>query len=38
MSHYSQTDLDAIADKLNNRPRKTLNYDTPAERMSPVLH
>lgn len=28
---YSQADLDAIADRLNNRPRKCLGYRTPAE-------
>jgi IS30 family transposase len=28
---YSQAGLDAIARKLNERPRKTLGYRTPAE-------
>ncbi len=28
---YSQDQLDAIADRLNNRPRKCLGYRTPAE-------
>jgi IS30 family transposase len=31
ISGYSQTSLDAIARKLNERPRKTLGYRTPAE-------
>ena len=34
VSAYSQTKLNAVARKLNNRPRKTLNYETPAERFS----
>jgi len=29
---YSQAKLSAVARKLNERPRKTLNYETPAER------
>lgn len=29
LSIHSQTDLDAIAEKLNTRPRKTLEYKTP---------
>ena len=32
ISAYSQTKLNAVARKLNDRPRKTLNYETPAER------
>ena len=32
ISAYSQAKLNAVARKLNNRPRKTLNYETPAER------
>ena len=32
LSSYSQYKLNAIARRLNERPRKTLNYDTPAER------
>jgi IS30 family transposase len=31
ISGYSQASLDAIAPKLNERPRKTLGYRTPAE-------
>ena len=32
LSGYSQTKLNAVARQLNERPRKTLNYETPAER------
>jgi IS30 family transposase len=31
ISAYSQAKLNAVARKLNERPRKTLNYQTPAE-------
>jgi IS30 family transposase len=31
LAAYSQAELDAIADRLNNRPRKCLGYRTPAE-------
>jgi IS30 family transposase len=31
ISSYSQTQLNAVARKLNQRPRKTLGYQTPAE-------
>jgi len=34
LSVYSQAKLNAVARKLNNRPRKTLNYETPAEKFS----
>ena len=32
LSPYSQAKLNAIARRLNERPRKTLHYETPAER------
>lgn len=32
LSGYSQAQLNAIARRLNERPRKTLSYETPAER------
>ena len=32
LSTYSQAKLNAVARQLNTRPRKTLNYETPAER------
>ncbi len=34
ISNYSQAQLNAVARRLNGRPRKTLNYETPAERFS----
>jgi len=34
ISNYSQAQLNAVARKLNGRPRKTLNCETPAERFS----
>ena len=30
---YSQSDLDEIALRLNQRPRKTLGFETPADRL-----
>jgi IS30 family transposase len=35
LSAYSQAKLNAVAQRLNQRPRKTLNYETPAERFHP---
>jgi IS30 family transposase len=32
LSTYSQAELSAVARQLNERPRKTLNYETPAQR------
>ncbi|MPY81145.1 MAG: IS30 family transposase [Actinophytocola sp.] len=37
MARLTQDDLDAVAATLNSRPRKTLNYDTPADRMQALL-
>jgi len=37
MGGLSQHDLDEIAARLNNRPRKVLGYDTPAERFTAIL-
>jgi IS30 family transposase len=34
LSGYTQAKLNAVARRLNERPRKTLNYETPAERFS----
>jgi len=32
LSRYSQSQLNAVARRLNERPRKTLHFETPAER------
>ena len=37
LSGYSQAKLNGVARKLNQRPRKTLNYETPAERFSQLV-
>jgi IS30 family transposase len=37
LSVYSQADLDAVAARLNTRPRKTLEFDTPAARLAAVV-
>lgn len=37
VSNYSQAQLNAVARKLNERPRKTLHYQTPAERFSQLV-
>lgn len=37
LSNVSQAELDAVARKLNERPRKTLGYETPAERYRQVV-
>ncbi|VHO05320.1 IS30 family transposase [Candidatus Rhabdochlamydia sp. T3358] len=38
LSIYTQSDLDQIAKELNERPRKTLKFLSPAERLEEVLH
>jgi IS30 family transposase len=35
---HTPADLLAVAAELNARPRKTLNWDTPAERLNMLLH
>ena len=37
LSDYSQTQLDAIAQRLNTRPRLTLGYRTPAAKLAEVV-
>ena len=37
LSHFSQANLDKIALRLNQRPRKTLGLETPADRLRAVL-
>jgi IS30 family transposase len=37
ISEHSQAQLNAVARRLNERPRKTLNYKTPAERFSQLV-
>ena len=32
LSRYTQTQLNTVARQLNERPRKTLEYETPAEK------
>jgi len=38
LSGYSQAHLNRIALRLNQRPRKTLAFETPADRLRAVLH
>ena len=37
LSTYSQADLNAVARRLNMRPRKTLGYETPADRLATTV-
>ena len=37
LARHTQDDLDAIAAKLNTRPRRTLRYATPAEALNDLL-
>jgi hypothetical protein len=35
---YAQSDLDKVALRLNQRPRKTLDFETPASKLQAALH
>ena len=37
LSIYTDAELDAVADQLNGRPRKTLNWKTPSETLNETL-
>ena len=37
LSAYGYADLEHVAQELNGRPRKTLNWDNPAERMRDLI-
>jgi transposase, IS30 family len=37
LSSYSQADLDAVAARLNSRPCKTLDYQTPAAMLAAIV-
>ena len=37
LASYTQADLNAVAQRLNSRPRKTLGYATPADRLANTL-
>ena len=37
LSVYDQVDLDVAAARLNTRPRKTLEYQTPADRLASIV-
>lgn len=38
LSDVTQAELDAIAEQLNTRPRKTLDWKTPAQALAEALH
>ena len=37
LSGFDQADLDTVADSLNDRPRKTLDFATPKEQFNSLL-
>lgn len=37
LAHHDHASLNAIAQRLNNRPRKTLNWQSPTERLAALL-
>lgn len=38
LASFTREDLMAVAQELNDRPRKALDWDTPAERLAALLH
>jgi IS30 family transposase len=38
LSHHTAQELQAVADELNGRPRKALDWDSPAERIAASLN
>jgi IS30 family transposase len=36
-AHYTQAELDAVAHKLNGRPRQALGWKTPSQALDEVL-
>ena len=38
LSGYTKADLNTVADKLNTRPRPTLDLDTPAQRIAALIN
>lgn len=38
LAHHSPQELQTVADELNGRPRKILDWDTPAERLAALLN
>ena len=37
LSKYTQSDLNEVAAKLNNRPRKTLGFYSPSDKLNELL-
>ncbi|GAA0404275.1 IS30 family transposase [Streptomyces luteireticuli] len=37
LARYTREELDAVTSELNSRPRKTLDWETPAERLAKLL-
>ena len=38
LAGFTQQDLDAVAERLNGRPRRTLHWLSPSEKLAEVLH
>lgn len=37
LSRFTEEQIEEVADELNNRPRKVLNWESPAERLHALL-